>query len=68
MHMQTQYFQNTGGSRIEFIEIELNALVNSKKITTEIATHIISQFHNSSPGSSEREIAEFNFSNAIRYS
>ena len=68
MHMRAQYFQNTGGSRLEFIEIELNKLVNSKKITTDLATRIINQFHNSSPGSSEREIAEFNFSNAIRYS
>lgn len=66
--MQTHYMQNTGGSRLEFIEQELDILVSTKRLSDKTAKHIIAQFHKSSPGSSEREIAEFNFSNAIRYS
>lgn len=66
--MQTQYFQNTNGSRLDFIESELETLVKKNKISNHTARHILDQFHNSTPGSSEREVAEFNFSNAIRYS
>ncbi len=66
--MQTIYHQTTSGSRIEYIEIQLNELVTNKKLSNEKARHIINQFKNSAPGTPKREIAEFNFSNAIRYS
>ncbi len=66
--MATTYLQNISGTRIDFIKSELNILVSNEKLSTETANHIINQFHDSAPNSPEREIAEFNFSNAVRYS